>query len=118
MSEEIKPMVRIKLETLNDLARFASSTASMGHITYVVHYVENDKHHYGVFIVYRDYYRLYGVPMFYYIESEKPLDGSYILFKADETGEHVEISKGTKPGWVTIPIVNIAKKPKILFGKE
>ncbi|RLE59745.1 MAG: cren protein [Thermoprotei archaeon] len=118
MSEEIKPMVKIKLESLNDLARFASSTTSMGHITYVVHYIENNKHYYGVFIVYRDYYRLYGIPMFYYIEREKPLEGTYILFKTDEAGEHIEISKGTKPGWVAIPIVNITEKPKILFDKE
>ncbi len=115
MSEQVKPMVKVKLQSINDLARFASSTTSMGHITYIVHFEENDKHVYGVFIVYRDYYRLYGVPMFYYIELEKPLSGKYILFKTDDAGEHLDIDDRTKPGWIAIPIINLTEKPRELL---
>ncbi len=107
----IRPVVMVKLDRLADLARFASTTASVGHTTYVIHYVEGSQHIYGLFIVYRDYYRLYGVPMFYYISTERPLDGNYILFRTDDAGEHVEVSRGSKPGWIAIPIVNLGEKP-------
>lgn len=112
----IKPVVKIKLRDLADLARFASTTASVGHTTYVIHYVEESQHIYGLFIVYRDYYRLYGVPMFYYITTEKPLEGNYILFRADDAGEHVEVREGSKPGWIAIPIVNLDEKPAYLLS--
>lgn len=110
-SGSIRPVIKVELEKIEDLARFASTTASVGHTTYIVHYEENGRHIYGLFIVYRDYYRLYGVPMFYYISLDKELEGDYVLFKADDAGERVEVSRGTKPGWLAIPIVNLREKP-------
>ncbi|MEM2597582.1 MAG: hypothetical protein QXT50_02840, partial [Thermofilum sp.] len=75
-------------------------------------------HVYGVFIVFRDYYRLYGVPMFYYVISEKELPGNYLLYRSDESGEYVEVSKGIKPGYVAVPIVNLREKPQLLDRLE
>jgi len=115
MDDSVKPVLKVKLERIEDLARFASTTFSVGHTTYIVHYSESGKHIYGLFIVYRDYYRLYGVPMFYYVVREKPLEGNYLLFRTDDSGEKVEISNGSKPGWVTIPIVNLAEKPPLIL---
>ncbi len=109
---EIPKALKVKLESLEDLARFASSTATMGHTTYIVHYEEDDKHIYGVFIVYRDYFRLYGLPMFYYVKLDKKLEGKYILLKADERGERIISGDGPRPGWITIPIVNLKEKPR------
>jgi hypothetical protein len=111
---KIERAIKVKVETLGDLARLASSATTLGHMVYIIHYEENSKHYYGVFIVFRDYYKMYGLPMFYYYETEKPLNGNYILFKMDDSGEQLEVAKGTKPGYITIPIVNFSKKPEIL----
>lgn len=104
---QIDTMIPVRLVSINDLARLASSTSALGHVTYVVHFTANSRHYYGIFIVFRDYYKLYGLPMFYYIETEKELPGHYILFRSDENGETIEIAKGTKPGYITLPIVNV-----------
>lgn len=112
--EQIGRVIPLKLKTLNDLARLVGSTVTMGHPSYLVHFPEQGKHVYGVFIVFRDYYRLYGVPMFYYIVSEKELPGNYLLYRSDESGEYVEPSKGIKPGYVAVPIVNLREKPNLL----
>lgn len=111
---EVDRALSIGLRSLSDLARFASSTATMGHVTYIVHFEHKDRHYYGVFIVFRDYYKYYGVPMFYYISSEEELRGNYILLKVDADGEKVEVGKGTRHGWINIPIVNLENKPEII----
>jgi len=101
-------MLPVRLTAISDLARLASSTSALGHVTYIVHFERGGKHYYGVFVVFRDYYKLYGLPMFYYVELDKELPGNYLLFRSDEAGEVVEISRGTKPGWIALPIVNLA----------
>ncbi len=106
--QQLEPMMPIKLTSLNDLARLASSTSALGHVTYIVHFIRNGKHYYGVFVVFRDYYKLYGLPMFYYIEMDKELPGNYILFRSDDAGELVEVSRGTKPGYIALPIINLS----------
>ncbi|ABL77940.1 hypothetical protein [Thermofilum pendens] len=120
-SEEVRvePILAVKLASINDLARLASSASTMGHVTYVVHFAETpERHIYGIFIVFRDYYKLYGLPMFYYIESKEELRGNYILFRSDDSGEQVEVSKGAKPGYIAIPIVNLAGRiPIVALGE-
>jgi hypothetical protein len=91
-------MIALRLRGLSDLARLVSGTMTMGHPTYIVHFTERGKHVYGVFIVFRDYYKQYGIPMFYYAVTDKELPGDYILFRSDEGGEYVEPYKGVKPG--------------------
>ncbi|MCC6005506.1 MAG: cren protein [Thermofilum sp.] len=111
---KVEPALAVKVESLNDLARLASSATTLGHMTYIVHFEEDSKHYYGIFIVFRDYYRLYGLPMFYYYVTEKPLSGNYILFRMDDSGEELKVSKGTKPGYIVIPVVNVSEKPAVL----
>jgi len=115
--KELETCIAIRLKTLNDLARFAYSMTTLGHGTYIVHFEIDGKHYYGVYAVFRDYYKYYGLPMFYYIVLEEELEGSYLLVHADEKGEKVEVSKGTRPGWIGIPIVNLEKPPVILEFK-
>ncbi|MGB9708700.1 cren protein [Infirmifilum uzonense] len=112
--KDIETMIPVKLSTLNDLARLAGSTSALGHVTYIVHFTAASKHYYGIFIVFRDYYKLYGLPMFYYIEFDKELPGNYVLFKSDEAGETVEVSKGTRPGFMALPIINIQPDTPLL----
>lgn len=107
-------MLALRLHSLGDLARLVGSTMSMGHPSYLVHFREGEKHVYGVFTVFRDYYRFYGIPMFYYVVSEKELPGNYLLYRSDEGGEYIEASRGIKPGYVAIPIVNLKERPRIV----
>ncbi|MEZ0345090.1 MAG: cren protein [Infirmifilum sp.] len=111
---QIDAIIPVKLTSLNDIARLASSTSALGHVTYILHFARGGKHYYGILVVFRDYYKFYGLPMFYYIVSDKELPGNYILFKAEETGEIVEVAKGTKPGFITLPIVNIEPDSQLL----
>ncbi|MEM4810402.1 MAG: hypothetical protein QXS92_00650 [Thermofilum sp.] len=118
LTEQMGRVIPLKLRALGDLARLVGSTMTMGHPSYLIHFAEQGKHVYGVFIVFRDYYRLYGVPMFYYVISEKELPGNYLLYRSDESGEYVEVSKGIKPGYVAVPIGKLREKPQLLDWLE
>ena len=107
----VKGIEAMEVASLNDLARFAASMATLGQPVYVIHFKDRGRHVYGVFAVYHDYYDLYGVPLFYYYSCEEELDGRYILVKAEEPKENVQVSHGTRPGWLSIPIVNLREKP-------
>jgi hypothetical protein len=117
-AERVGHMVPLRLRGLSDLARLVSGTMTMGHPTYIVHFVERGKHVYGVFIVFRDYYKHYGIPMFYYTVTDKELPGDYLLFRSDESGEYIEPYKGVKPGWVAIPVVHLKEKPRLIGELE
>ncbi len=106
--------VNVKLRSLEDLARFASSLTTLGHGVYIIHFKRNNSNYYGIFTVFRDYYKYYGVPLFYYVETNDELDGNYLLVKVDEGGERVEVSKGTRPGWISIPIVSLEQAPEVV----
>ncbi len=103
----------IEVEDIKDLARLVAFTMSMGQPIYLLHFVHNNKHYYGVLGVYNNYYDKYGLPIFYYYSSEKSLDGKYVLVKMDEK-EEVIFSNGAKPGWIAIPIINLKEKPEFL----
>ncbi|MCC6013617.1 MAG: cren protein [Candidatus Verstraetearchaeota archaeon] len=104
---------KIEVEDIRDLARLVASTISMGQPIYLLHFVHNNKHYYGVLGVYNNYYDKYGLPIFYYYSSEKSLNGKYILVKMDEK-EEVIFSDGVKPGWIAVPIINLKEKPEFL----
>ncbi len=113
---ELPPVVKIKVSSLEDLARFAAALVGpgyLGHNVYIVHYKEGDKHIYGILTIYRDYYKYYGVPMFYYYETQEPIKAKYILVKVDEH-EIVTFSDGSRPGWIHIPIISLSERPKFI----
>lgn len=112
--EEIPPPIPIRVNSLNDLARFMASAASFGQPVYALCFEHNNLNYIGVIAIYRDYYKWYGIPVFYYHESEIPINGSYILVRSEEIGEMVRISSGIQPGWITIPIVKLKSKPNFL----
>lgn len=103
--------VGVKLTSVADLARLASSMVSMGGSVYIIHFAHNGKHYYGLLATFRDYYKYYGVPLLYYVEVEEPLKGKYLAVKVDESGERVESIDGVRPGWICIPIVHVERKP-------
>jgi len=112
---KLDPVKVVKVRGLEDLGRFAASIAGLGQPIYVIHFMSSEGHHvYGILAVYRDYYNLYGVPIFYYFESKEELRGKYILVKADEHREQVVVSSGIRPGWIHIPIITLEEKPDFI----
>jgi len=112
---EVESLVAIKVASLNDIARLAASLISMGQPSYVVKFYEGDKPVYGLFAIFRDYYKLYGLPILYYYPHEKDeKDARYILVKTNGYEERVELAKTTKPGHIAIPIVTLAEKPRFI----
>ncbi len=114
MSEpQNEKLVPVRVSSIHDLARIAATIISLGQPAYLVRYNNRDgKKVYGIIAVLRDYYKLYGLPMlYYYVDSDNLGNGNYLLVKVDDQGEHVEVSKGTKPGWIAVPIIDLAEKP-------
>ncbi len=112
--ELTEKLIPVRVNRINDLARIAATIITLGQPAYLVRFDgAGGKKVYGIIAVLRDYYKYYGLPMiYYYVDEDGRLgDGSYLLVKVDDQGEHIEVSKGTRPGWVAIPIIDLAEKP-------
>lgn len=107
-------VIAIKVKGLEDIGRMAASLVTVGQPTYILRFKSGDRHVLGILAVFRDFYKYYGVPMFYYYVTSEPGDGNYVAVKSDEAGERVEVVKGPRPGWVMIPIVNLSEKPPFI----
>ncbi len=118
MTEKIgmrEKLVPVRVSSLRDLARMAATIIALGQSTYIVRFERNGKLYYGLIALLRDYYDLYGLPLLYYCVREKSgdeLKKHYLLVKLDEQGEHVELSESTRPGWVAVPIIDLAEQPR------
>ncbi len=113
----IDKVVGIKVSSINDIARFAMSLVSLGQAPYIIRFRKENKVIYGLLAVFRDYYKYYGLPLLYYYVVSNPSehDGkNYILIRSDEAGEKVELSEGTRPGWIAIPVLDIEAIPDFL----
>ncbi|MEM2136563.1 MAG: cren protein [Candidatus Methanomethylicia archaeon] len=113
-SEEILSPILMQVSGLEDLARFVASMASLGQPAYALSFEYNGVNYIGFIAIYRDYYKLYGLPVFYYYGSSSPIDGKYFLVKSEESGEYVKISNGIQHGWIAIPIIKLKNKPVFL----
>ncbi len=113
----IEKVVGVKVSSINDIARFAMSLVSLGQAPYIIRFKKEKRVVYGLLAVFRDYYKYYGLPLLYYyvVENSPEHDGkNYILIRSDEAGEKVELSEGTKPGWIAIPVLDIEVIPDFL----
>ncbi|HIQ03460.1 MAG TPA: cren protein [Desulfurococcales archaeon] len=105
----------IRVNSLNDIARFAATISTLGQPIYILRFKVNGKYVYGILAVFRDYYKYYGIPLFYYYVTDRGSEHErYLLIRTDETGERVELSKGVRPGWVAIPIITLTEKPEFI----
>ncbi len=114
---KIDKVVGVKVSSINDIARFAMSLVSLGQAPYIIRFRKDNKIVYGLLAVFRDYYKYYGLPLLYYhVEEHREEHDNkyYILIRSDEAGERVELSEGTRPGWVAIPILDIKVIPDFL----
>ncbi len=116
----LAPVVAVKLSSVRDLVRMASSVAMTVQSTYILRFRKNGRTILGFLAVFRDYYNYYGVPMFYYAfdDEEAFSNANYVLVKLDERGERIEPSTTSRPGYVTIPIINVEKLPPFLENLE
>ncbi len=101
----------LKLNSLNDLVRLSVVLSSPQMPMYVIKFKHNGKLYLGLLGVFRDYYKYYGIPIFYYysLEPEPRIEeANYIIVSSDS--EKFEFSKTLKPG-LSIPLINLAEKP-------
>jgi hypothetical protein len=114
MTQGGEKLIPVKVGSINDLARIAATIVTLGQPAYLVRFPSaSGKKIYGIIAVLRDYYKHYGLPMIYYYEDggNQLGEGNYLLVKVDDSGEHIEVSKSTRPGWIAIPIIDLAEKP-------
>jgi len=113
----MEKVVGVKLKSFNDLVRLAASSIAMGQPTFILRFKRSNYYVYGILAVFRDFYKMYGVPILYFyndISGRLPINQNYVLIRSDEGGEHIEFSKGSKTGYVTIPIVNLESAPEFM----
>ena len=113
---DLEKVITIKLNSLPDLVRLATSLSLPQMTSYILKFKHNDKLYLGILGIFRDYYKYYGIPIFYYyvLEGEKAEEvekSNYIVFSADT--ETIEFSKTAKPGR-SIPLIGLAEKPVFL----
>lgn len=112
-----KKLIPVRVKGLSDLARIAANIIALGQPAYVIRFKSSKKGVvYGLIAILRDYYNLYGLPMLYYFVDEegKQDDNHYLLVKVDDSGEHIELSRSTRPGWVPVPIIDLEGKPEFM----
>jgi len=114
-AESLGPARMVRVASLADLVRLASSFASRMVVMPVYRFVGEGGALYFLQMMYKDYYRCYGVPVVYYYWWEgdelPPEKAKYVLVRGDETGEKVEVSDRTRPGWIIVPLINLAELP-------
>ncbi len=114
----MEKVVGVELKSFNDLVRLAASSIAMGQPTFILRFRRNGHYVYGILAVFRDFYKMYGMPLLYFYSDtsgELPEDQNYVLLRSDEAGEHIEFSKGSRTGYVTIPIINLEKPPEFML---
>lgn len=115
-------VVKIRVRDFSDLVRLAASGMTMGQPTYIIRLTPRDGVCvYGIMAVFKDFYRYYGIPLIYYWLDEGckiPTDRNYAIVRSDETGEHVELSRGYKAGVINVPIINIQEIPGFIWESE
>jgi len=115
--ENLNKVIGIRLKSFNDLVRLSASSIAMGQATFILRYSKHESTVYGVLAVFRDYYKMYGLPIFYYYLDTSgvvPQNFNYVLLRSDETGEHIEFSKGSRSGYVVIPVIDLERPPKFM----
>ncbi len=109
--------IRVRVKSINDLVRMAASSIAMGQPTYILRCEREGKTIYGIMAVFRDFYKYYGIPLFYYVIDDSnavPKEANYALLRSSDSEEKIEFSKAAKTGYVVVPIINVADMPDFL----
>ncbi len=115
---ELEKVLPVKINSLKDLIRLAATISTPPQsMMYVLKFREKDgRVVLGVLGVFRDYYKFYGIPMFYYYisegeEAERIWESNYIIISTSD--ENITFSKTPKPG-LSLPMIALAEKPSII----
>jgi len=114
---DVGKAVKVRVKSISDLVRMAASSIALGQPTYILRHEKGGKTLYGIMAVFRDFYKYYGVPLFYYVVDEKgtvPREANYALLRSTDSEEKIEFSKAAKTGYVIVPIINVAEMPDFL----
>jgi hypothetical protein len=115
--EEIPKAQVIEVSSLADIARLAVAMISFAVVMPIYKYVENGEVVFFVQTTYRDYFKFYGVPLIYLYRTKASQElekSKYVLIRVDETGEKVEVGDRSRPGWTSIPVIDLKEKPGFL----
>jgi hypothetical protein len=110
-------VVPIKTQSLADLIRLTASTIIPSHgVTYLIKFNYKNKVVLGLLGVFRDYYKYYGIPIFYYYSFDESTGSevtgaNYVILYSGE--ERFEFSKHPRPG-ISVPIVTLVEKPAFI----
>ncbi|MCE4622980.1 MAG: hypothetical protein F7B19_06690 [Desulfurococcales archaeon] len=114
-ADSVGEAISVRVESLEDLVRLASSLAGRMVVMPVYRFKTSKGAVYFLQMMYKDYYRCYGLPViYYYLREGDDLEASrvkYIIARADESGEKVEVTDRVRPGWIAVPVINLAEKP-------
>jgi len=114
---ELKKVLPIRVSSLNDLVRIAVTYMTpVAQSVFLLKFKDKERLIVGMLGLFRDYYKLYGLPVLYYhvcdsVEEEKIVQANYIVISSND--ERLEFSKVAKPG-VSIPLVELRMKPPII----
>lgn len=116
MSEDLRKVLPIRVVSLRDLVRLAVTYTSSGQSIFLLKFRESNKLVIGMLGLFRDYYKLYGLPVLYYHvcnsdEEEKVRDANYIIVSTND--ERIDYSRTPRPG-ISLPLINLAEKPPII----
>ena len=117
MRENLHSVVGIKLKTSRDLVRLAASSAASGQSIFILRIKSENRIIYGVLAVFRDFFKLYGVPLLYYFIDEAgeiPENANYASIKVDGKTEDIKFGQGAEAGYLSIPIINLGSPPEFL----
>ncbi len=113
MEEKLNKVKPVKVKTPEDLARLLGTFVAFGRGVYVIRFECNNKYYCGVLSVIKDYYKLYGLPLFYYTECENK--GKYLVLRKDSSGKEVfEYGEEIRTNALCIPIVDLSEVPDFI----
>jgi len=115
--EEIPKAQVIEVSSLADIARLAVAMISFAVVMPIYKYVENGEVVFFIQTTYRDYLKFNGVPLIYLYRTKASQElekSKYVLIRVDETGEKVEVGDRSRPGWTSIPVIDLKEKPGFL----
>ncbi len=112
-ADSIGEAISVRVKTLADLVRLASSLAGRMVVMPIYRYRAGKGAVYFLQMMYKDYYRCHGLPVIYYYKSEDEgeRDPKYIMIRTDDSGERLEVTDRARPGWIVVPVINLAEKP-------
>lgn len=114
---DVEPGVPVRVASVADLARMAGAAAARMAFMPIYAYRADGRVVLFTQTIFKDYYKLYGLPIIYYYvagEDEVPENAGYIAVKAEDGRELVEFVQAPKPGWIAIPLVWLAGRPPFI----